>query len=216
MKISDVMTRDVRTVSPGTPLKEAAAVLARNGISGLPVVDADGVVVGVLSEADILVKESGPPPRHAGLLAWLLEPSDPSLPAKLEARTAGEAMTSPALTIGPGRPVRDAASHMLEDGVNRLPVVDETGRLVGIVTRADLVRAFTRSDEEIREEIESDVLRRTLWINDPAAIRVTVEGGAVTLAGSVPTATDAELLPRFVQRVPGVVGVTSELTHEEL
>lgn len=215
MKISDVMTRDVRTVTPETPLKEAAALLAREGISGLPVVDADGAVLGVLSEADILVKESGPQPAHHGLLAWLLEPVDPALPAKLEATSAGEAMSSPALTIAPERPLREAATRMLEQGVNRLPVVDDEGRLVGIVSRGDLVRAFTRGDEEIRREIEEEVLRRVLWLDDPSAIRVTVTGGAVRLEGAVASASDAELLPRFVQRVPGVVQVTSELTHAE-
>ena len=212
MKISDLMTRDVSTVTPATPLKEAATVLAGRGISGLPVVDPDGQVVGVLSEADVMVKQSGPREQHGGLFAWLVEPSD-SLPAKLEATTAGEAMTAPAVTISPERPVREAAARMLEAGINRLPVVDEEGRLVGILSRGDLVRAFTRSDEEIRREIEADVLRRTLWIEDPSAIRVTVENGVVTLQGAVASASDAELLPRFVQRVPGVVRVSAELTH---
>jgi CBS domain-containing protein len=207
------MTRDVSTVTPATPLKEAAAVLARRGISGLPVVDADGLVVGVLSEADVVVKQSGPREQHGGLFAWLVEPPDPTLPAKLEATTAGEAMTSPAVTIAPERPVRDAAVRMLDADVNRLPVVDGDGRLVGIVSRGDLVRAFTRSDDEIRREIEGDVLRRTLWIDDPSAIRVSVENGIVKLEGSVATEADAELLPRFVQQVPGVVSVTAELRH---
>jgi CBS domain-containing protein len=213
MKISDLMTRDVSTVTPATPLKEAAAVLARRGISGLPVVDADGLVVGVLSEADVVVKQSGPREQHGGLFAWLVEPPDPTLPAKLEATTAGEAMTSPAVTIAPERPVRDAAVRMLDADVNRLPVVDGDGRLVGVVSRGDLVRAFTRSDDEIRREIEGDVLRRTLWIDDPSAIRVSVENGIVKLEGSVATEADAELLPRFVQQVPGVVSVTAELRH---
>lgn len=213
MKIRDLMTRDVSTVTPETPLKEAAAVLARRGISGLPVVDPDGQVVGVLSEADVMVKQSGPREHHGGLFAWLVEPSDPTLPAKLEATTAGEAMTAPAVTISPERPVREAAVRMLEMDVNRLPVIDKAGRLVGIVSRGDLVRAFTRSDEEIRREIEADVLRRALWIEDPSSIRVTVENGVVTLEGAVANASDAELLPRFVQRVPGVVSVNAELTH---
>jgi osmotically-inducible protein OsmY len=102
---------------------------------------------------------------------------------------------------------------MLDADVNRLPVVDGDGRLVGIVSRGDLVRAFTRSDDEIRREIEGDVLRRTLWIDDPSAIRVSVENGIVKLEGSVATEADAELLPRFVQQVPGVVSVTAELRH---
>jgi osmotically-inducible protein OsmY len=92
---------------------------------------------------------------------------------------------------------------------------DAAGGLVGIDSRGDIVRGFPRGDEEIRHEIESEVLRRTLWIDDPAAIRVTVENGVVTLKGAVSTESDAELLPRFVQQVPGVVSVTTELKHQK-
>jgi len=213
VRIADVMTRNVITVRPETTLKEAAGLLARTGISGMPVVDGTGAVVGVFSEADILFKERGER-TEGGLLRWLLEPSATWEDAKLEAQTVGEAMTAPALTIEPDRPVREAAARMIAEGVNRLPVVDGAAQLVGIVTRADLVRAFTRSDEEIAKEIETDIVRRTLWI-DPGNIQVRVENGAVTLDGQVETATDAELLPVFVQRVPGVVAVESNVTHRE-
>lgn len=211
MKIRELMTRDVLTVSPETSLKEAAAILGRNGISGLVVVDAAGAVVGVLSEADILLKEGGERTTHTGILGWLFETGASDLEHKLAARTAGEAMTAPALTIGPDRPVHEAAARMIEDGVNRLPVVDD-GKLVGIVTRADLVRAFTRTDEDVAREIRDEIVRRTLWL-DPDVVGVTVEDGNVTLAGEVETATDAELLPVFAERVPGVVSVRSELTY---
>lgn len=213
MKIKDVMTRDVITVGPETPLKEAAAILGRKGISGLVVVDGDGAIVGVLSEADILVKESGERVTHTGILGWLFETGASELEAKLAAHTVGEAMTAPALTIGPERPVHAAAARMIEDGVNRLPVVED-GKLVGIVTRADLVRAFTRTDGEIADEIRNEIVERTLWIA-PEAVQIGVEGGNVTLAGQVETATDAELLPVFVERVPGVVSVSSELTFRD-
>lgn len=213
MKIKDVMTRDVITVRPETPLKEAAAILAQNGISGLAVVNGDGAVVGVLSEADILFKEGGERSAHTGLLGWLFETGGSALEQKLAARTAGEAMTAPALTIGPERPVHEAATRMIEDGVNRLPVI-EHGQLVGIVSRADLVRAFTRSDGEIADEIRNEIVKRTLWMA-PDAVEITVESGDVMLAGEVETATDAELLPVFVQRVPGVVSVSSELTYRD-
>src|SRR3990172_6043670 len=146
MKIKDVMTRDVITVGPETPLKEAAVILGRNGISGLVVVDGDGAVVGVLSEADILLKEGGERSAHTGLFGWLFETGGAALEQKLAARTAGEAMTAPALTIGPERPLHEAAARMIEDGVNRLPVLED-GKLVGIVSRADLVGAFPRTDE---------------------------------------------------------------------
>jgi osmotically-inducible protein OsmY len=98
---------------------------------------------------------------------------------------------------------------MLEQGVNRLPVVTD-GRLVGIVTRADLVRAFVRSDSELEREIRIEVLQRALWIPD-GMVEVSVVEGAVTLSGVVETETDADVLVRLVQRVPGVVSVASEV-----
>jgi CBS-domain-containing membrane protein len=104
---------------------------------------------------------------------------------------------------------------MINEAVNRLPVVDEDRRLIGIVTRADLVRAFVRSDEEIAKEIREDVLRRALWI-EPDSVRVVVEDGEVRLSGEVETKADAELIPSFVQRVPGVVSVLSKLRWPEV
>jgi CBS domain-containing protein len=209
MKVRDLMTRDVVTVTPATTLKDAAALLVERRISGMPVVDDDGGVVGVLSEADVLMKEGGEPKRE-GMLGWLFEPND-SLRDKLAARVVGEAMTAPPLTIGPEAPAHRAAARMVEEGINRLPVVDEAGRMVGIVTRADLVRAFTRTDEEILDEIRNDILRRTLWL-EPGAVQVRVDDGAVELTGEVETKTDAELLPLLVERIPGVVSVQAHLS----
>ncbi len=210
MKITDVMTTDVVTVDPEASLKDVAALLAEHRVSGLPVVDADGQVVGVISEADILFKEVGEKGPQ-GVIAWLLEPGGD---AKLEARTAGEAMTSPARTIGPKRPVAEAAKRMLEEAVNRFPVVDDDGKLLGIVTRADLVRAFVRSDETIATEIREDVVLKTLWIA-PEALDISVEKGVVKLAGHVESKTDAELIEAFARRVPGTVSVESHLSWEE-
>jgi CBS domain-containing protein len=210
MKVKDVMTTAVLTVRADTPLKEAAALMAERGISGLPVVDLGGQVVGVLSERDILFKETGQTPRRPFVDRLLsLPPSE--LEAKIVAGTAGEAMTAPALTIGPRRPLTEAAGTMIEQGVKRLPVVDDAGNLVGIVTRADLVRAFVRSDEAIAKEIRDDVIRRSLWI-EPDHVQVVVEAGEVRLTGEVDTKAEAELVPEFVQRVPGVVSVLSKLS----
>jgi CBS domain-containing protein len=210
MKVNDVMTRTVLTVRPEMTLKHAAALLAEHKISGLPVVDPHGRVVGVLSEGDILFKEAGRSPKRPFVDRLLsLPPSERE--AKLAARTVGEAMTAPALTIGPGRPLSMAAAMMLDEGVKRLPVVDVLGTLVGIVTRADLVRAFVRSDEAIELEIREDVIRRSLWIESDL-IEVSVRSGEVKLAGQVETKAEAELVPEFVQRVPGVVSVLSKLS----
>ena len=211
MKIKEVMTEDVLTVPTGKTLKETAQLLADTGISGLPVTDDDGKVIGVISEADILFKERSPERRRGGSFAWLFFPDMVENEAKLDARTAGEAMSSPAVTIGPDRPVGEAAARMLDDAVNRLPVIDEEGKLVGIVTRADLVRAFTRSDSEIEMEIRKELISRTFWLQ-PTDLEVVVIAGEVTVGGEVDTKSDAELLPELIAQVPGVVSVDSKLT----
>lgn len=206
MHIEHLMTRDVLTVAPETSLKEVARLLVEHRVSGLPVVE-DGRVVGVVSEADILFKEQGAANESTGPFAWLSRSGATN--AKLSAVTAGEAMTSPALTIDVGGTAAAAARLMIEQGVNRLPVTSG-GELVGIVTRADLVRAFTRNDEEIAREISEDVIFRTLWVS-PDRVQVTVTDGKVLLKGGVDTRTEAELIAAYVRRVPGVVDVESTL-----
>ena len=205
MKVSDVMTTDVVTVPLDAPLRRVAELLVEHRVSGLPVCDTDGSVVGVVSEHDLLFKESGPIPRPGGHFWWLRDERDYAELAKPDARTAGEAMTEPAITIAGHRPVAAAARLMVEQRINRLPVV-RGDELVGIVTRADLVRVLTRSDEELRREIAEDVLRRTLWLTSDE-IHVEVADGAVTVRGAVDNETDAELIEHFVARVPGVVSV---------
>ena len=211
MKVKDLMTRDVLSVAPDTSLKQVAATLVEHDISGLPVCDADGHVVGVVSEADILYKESGEPRRRSGgALAWLVDATSYESVLKSTARTAGETMGTPPITIGPMRPVADAARLMIEHGVNRLPVVEDE-RLVGIITRADLVRAFKRSDAEIERELREDLIERTLWIPSEG-VEIDVENGEVAFEGLVETRSDAQLIERLAGRVPGVVSVRSSLT----
>jgi CBS domain-containing protein len=129
---------------------------------------------------------------------------------RLVPRTASEAMTTPAVVVSPITDVSRAARLMLEEGVNRLPVVERTN-LVGIVTRADLVRAFHRSDDEIEREIREDVLRRILWL-DPSQLQISVDGGEVVIAGSVENRSAAELVDAYVRSVPGVVSAVASLT----
>lgn len=212
MRVESVMTRDVVTVAPQTPLKEVARLLVERGISGVPVCDAAGRVLGVVSEGDILFKEEGAEAVEPRGLRRLLHADDATI--KALARTAEEAMTSPAVTIAPTRRVDEAARTMVDRRVNRLPVV-AGDRLVGIVTRADLVAAFIRPDEQIRREIAEDVLLRTLWI-DPQPIEVAVANGEVSIRGRVATASEAELIATYVGRVPGVVDVdVSELAWRD-
>jgi CBS domain-containing protein len=208
MKVCDLMTNEVATVTPTTSLRNAAVFLAEKGISGMPVVNDANEVVGVLSEADIVVKAGGEVARNR-LLGWLLDPNL-DLDDKIRAETVDDAMTAPPVTISSKRPVFEAARLMVAENVNRLPVVDK-GKLVGIVTRADIVRAFTRSDAELVDEIRGDILRRTFWL-EPGHVTVNVVDGHVTLRGEVETETDQELLPHFVARVPGVISVDADLS----
>jgi CBS domain-containing protein len=211
MRVRDLMTTDVLTIGPEAPIRDVAAILVEHRISGVPVCSIEGHVLGVVSEGDILYKEHDPREAHAGgPLGWIVDGS-PNFAGyrKAAALTSGKAMTSPAVTIAPGATVADAARVMSERSVNRLPVVDE-GELVGIVTRADLVRAFIRSDDEIASEIRDDVLERTLWVED-GRVAVEATGGTVLLSGALDRRSDVELLERLVRRVPGVVAVASSV-----
>lgn len=208
MKIERLMSWDVVTVAPETPLKDAAALLSEKHISGVPVCAGDGTVLGVLSEADVLRTEQGIGPDVGGRLRWFFRRLDDEID-KLGARTAGEAMTAPALTIGPREPASAAARFMVTYGINRLPVVAD-GKLVGIITRADLVRAFHRTDEEIADEIRDDVLRGDLWI-EPESLRLKVEDGVVTVSGPIETDLVLETVLHGIRRVPGVVDIHSQL-----
>jgi CBS domain-containing protein len=209
MRVRDVMTTDVATVAPDTDLRDVAALLVQKRISGVPVVE-QGRVIGVVSERDILFKERPSAGVSRGVLAWLMDEGD--LMLKIDAKTVQEAMTGPAVTIGPDRSVADAATLMLNEGVSRLPVVQGT-ELVGIVTRHDLVRAFARADEEIWQEIESDSLIRSYW-RRPGDYDIAVERGHVTLTGKVNSKKQANEIEAFVDCVPGVVGMTSHLHWE--
>lgn len=210
MRVHELMTTDVVTATPDTALKDAARELAERGISGLPVVDADRHVLGVLSEADILAKEIDGAHRGSALQRFL---EGAPTTERFHALTVGEAMSAPAITIEASRPVTEAAAAMLADGINRLPVVDAEARLVGVVTRADLVRAFARDDETIRAEIDR-VLRHDLWL-DPAGIAIDVSHGVVTLSGTVESEADARVVQVFARRVPGVVEVSSTLRYPD-
>lgn len=210
MKVRDLMQSDVRTTRPDESLKNVARTLVENRISGMPVCDAEGKVVGVVSEGDILFKERGRPDQRSAPLGWLLDGGSHTDLKKATARTVGDAMTAPAVTIPPSSSATAAARLMIEQGVNRLPVVMQDGRVVGIVTRADLVRAFTRPDAEIAMEIQTDILERVLWA-EPSAVAISVREGEVEVAGELETSTDVAIFEKLVGRVPGVVSVQSSV-----
>jgi len=212
MKVEQLMQKDVVTVAPDASLKAVASALVEHRISGVPVCDEEGRVLGVVSEGDILYKERGRIERPGGPLAWLVDGTRDAEVTKSWAKTAREAMTAPAITIAPGRAAAEAARLMIEKRINRLVVVDRHEKLVGIVTRADLVRAFTRSDVEIAEEIRDDVLRRVLWV-EPETITIAVRNGEVELGGELERRIDADVLVSLVEKIPGVVAVRSNVTH---
>jgi CBS domain-containing protein len=206
-KVSDVMTTPVVTVREETPYAEVIGELAKHKISAVPVQDAYGRVLGVVSEADLLHKVEfiGEPPRA---FEW---GSRKANRAKAHASTAGELMTSPAVTVQPQSSVVVAAKLMQEEQIKRLPVIDELGRLVGIVSRNDLLRMYQRPDTELRDEVVQDVLRRMLWI-DPDKVGVDVADGVVILDGEVDRKTTAEIAVHITRSVPGVIDVVDRLT----
>jgi CBS domain-containing protein len=212
MTVRDVMTRSVVSVRRSTPLKRVAQILVEHGISGVPVVDTDGTVLGVVSEADLLVKEQGAEAIHHRPLARLFGESAGARDqlVKLGAVTAAEAMTGPAVTIAPDRPIHEAAATMTRLHVNRLPVVDD-GRLIGIVSRTDLVRAYVRPDDELADAIRHDVILKMLWL-DPALFTVAVTDGIATIGGHVERHSTAAMLERSLSMVPGIVGVNASVT----
>jgi CBS domain-containing protein len=210
MHVQQLMTTPVLSIGPEASLKDVAEIFVERGISGVPVCDAENHVIGVISEGDILYKEHDPTTGgRGGALAWLARGQTPAV-VKATAMTVRQAMTSPAITVSPWSSVSEAARLMTERGINRVPVV-KGEELVGIVTRTDLVRAFTRSDEEIENEFRDEILEDTLWL-DRDAVEIDVKRGAVKLSGTLETRSDAVLVERMTGRIPGVVSVSSAMT----
>jgi CBS domain-containing protein len=205
--VDKVMTRKVVTASPSTGYKELARRMTEHAISAIPVVDLvgnEGRLVGIVSEDDLLAKKGPDPWRY-------LEARSRGDEARAEALTAAELMTSPAITVRAGDSLAHTARLMHRKRVKRLPVLDSKGRLVGIVSRGDLVTAFLRSDVSIKQEVRDEVLVRTLHL-DPAAVEVTVDEGVVKLKGELESKRLIAVLRRLVRGMEGVVGVEDRLT----
>lgn len=207
--VGDLMTHTVVRVRPDTPFKTIAELFAEHDITAVPVVDDSGRPVGVVSEADLLRRESNQP-DPAGLLAVLDTPGE-ELPPSV-ATTASGLMTAPAIVAHPEWSVVEAARVMDRGRIKRLPVVDETGTLVGIVSRSDLLRVFLRRDSLIREEISGDILERAMGIG-PDEVSVRVDDGRVLLRGTVDRRSLVDVLVRLSEAVDGVVGVSAELDY---
>jgi CBS domain-containing protein len=210
-KVMDVMTRTVVAVHTGTPFKEIAATLRDRRVSAFPVLDDAGTVIGVVSEADLIAKEAleSGYETHPGPPSGLLHQRDLE---KARAATAGELMSRPPVTVRPDDLVSHAAHLMHDRRVKRLPVVDADGRLVGIISRTDVLSVFGRSDQDIHREITQDVLLRR-FRTYPASFTVTVKDGIVTLAGSPQTAALGQDIVAAVRHLEGVVAVRDRLSY---
>ncbi len=221
-KVRDVMTREVASVNGSTPFRDIAEVLVAHEVSAVPVVDGEGHVIGVVSEADLLRKEEfreqyyreGYRPPLLARLRDLAARPGAGAEEKALGETAAELMTAPAITIRPYTSVVSAARVMAERGIKRLPVVDDEGRLEGVVSRHDLVKVFAQSDDEIAREIREEILDDALWA-DTSGVDVQVNDGVVTLGGTMPRPADARILVRMVERVNGVLDVIDMLTWQE-
>jgi len=194
--VGQVMTGEVVQAHRTTPFKDVVRLLDRHRVSGLPVVDEDDKVVGVVSGTDLVRAQA----RHSG-----------EIPAG--AVTAQDFMSSPAITVHPEQSVPDAARLMERRGVERLPVVDEEDRLIGIATRRDLLRVFLRTDDGIRRQVTEEVVAGGLGLL-PGAVRVCVRDGVVTLDGRVRLRSQVPEAVHTVWRLEGVVGVVNGLTFD--
>jgi CBS-domain-containing membrane protein len=205
-RVKDVMTTDVVSVRETAEYKDIVAVLRGLHVSALPVLDEDGRLAGVVSEADLLLKEVG----QEALGGYLISSGRRGERAKAAGVTAAELMTTPAVTTGPDDSLADAARLMHDRHVKRLPVVDQAGRLAGIVSRVDLLSVFDRPDSEIGAAVRKDIIARDFAL-DPDAFDVQVASGIVTITGQVETQAVARHLLEALRHAEGVVGVRSRL-----
>jgi CBS domain-containing protein len=207
MRVEDLMTTEVVTVKEDTPLKDAARLMAGRAISGLPVVDDDDRVVGMLTEADFVERTSNQ--ERAGLVRMLFERDS----RRLKADSVGGAMSRNVVCIEPQASHSQAARVMDRKVVKRLPVVDEDGHLLGIISRSDILSVFARPDDAIEGEIRHRIIGQVLALESDA-VSVSVDEGRVELEGLVPAKTEAQLLADLVPSVDGVISVDSRVRYQ--
>jgi CBS domain-containing protein len=209
--VKDVMTTNVIWVRKDASVKEIAAALREHRLSAFPVLDGKAKVIGVVSESDMLTKEAliGEQDSLRGDITAILHHKDEK---KAHGITAGDLMTGTPVTVAPEATVEHAARLMYKHRVKQLPVGDASGHLVGIVSWADVLAVFGRSDEEIRKEITDDVILYE-FLDNRRALTVTVKDGVVTLQGAPETNTTGHAIVRRVRHVPGVVAVRDRLYY---
>ncbi len=203
--VKDVMTTRVIWVRKDAPFRELAAALRRHRVSAFPVLGEGDKVIGVVSEADMLTKEAVDP----GVISGILHHRDAE---KARGTTAGDLMTAAVVAVAPDDTVEHAAQLMYSRKVKRLPVIDAGGRLVGIISRADVLAVFDRADEDIRKEVIDEVLLGEFLV-DPKAFDVKVGSGIVTLTGMPETNEVGHEIVAQVRHVQGVVAVRDRLSY---
>jgi CBS domain-containing protein len=208
--VRDVMSTHVIAVRQSAPYKEMAAMLHEQRVSAFPVIDEHNKVIGLVSEADLLTKEAleGTVPRTLQTL------TRQRVRTQVNAVTAADLMTKPPVTIGPDEPVIHAARLMFNQQVKRLPVTSDDGTLIGIVTRADVLKVYNRPDAEIRQQVTQDLILGT-FLSDPDRFTVTVKDGIVTIEGSPETTTVGLDIIDAIRHTEGVVSVRDRLSYPQ-
>ena len=213
MKVANVMSTTVVTVSPDTPWKLVAERMLDANVSGVPVVDEDGYLVGLVTEADLISRPAFGTGRQRKLDVLMhIVAGDIRWEGKGHGLTADDIMTTNVVTATPDEDVRIAARRMLERKVKRLPVIDN-GRVVGIVSRRDLLWVFHRDDRDIANEL-AEKLASVRYAPEEHAVMFTVSDGVVTLRGTVADESDRPVVEGLTWRIPGVVHVVDEVTSE--
>ena len=206
--VADVMTTRVHVASPETPFKHLVRLIEENRISAVPIVDHNGIPIGVVSESDLLFKE-----RRGELTSDLLHPRRRrNERAKAEGLVASDVMTSPPITVRSDSRLVEAARLTQERNVRRLIVVDGRGKISGIVSRSDLLQVFLRSDEDLLEDIVENLIP-PLMLALQQPIVVDVHDNVVTLRGEVDRKSDVEILGRLTKELDGVVDVVNRLSY---
>ena len=211
MRVRDVMTRRVVAVMPNTPFRDVAELMLHHEIGAIPVIDDTGDLIGLITEADLITKQAyGDRRRH--LLGGLPGVAEHEARGMLRSRahTAREVMSAPVETAVPDDALRDVALRMVENRLRHLVVVDGARRMVGIVSRRDLLRVFDRTDEEIAAEVRNDLARSGHLAGGD--VSVAVDGGVVTLDGRIRELAEIPVMCRLAWLVPGVVDVVHHLT----
>lgn len=208
--VKDVMTTSVVALRERARYKDIVTAMRQQRVSACPVLDEAGRVTGVVSEADLLLKEVGPEP-FTGPGRSLRASGRRGERAKAAGVTAAELMSTPPVTISPDASLADAAQLMYDRGVKRLPVVDGAGRLAGIVSRIDVLSVFTRPDDQIRDDVMRKVIAGKFAL-DPDAFDVTVASGIITVTGQVEDRAVARHLIGAVRHLEGVIGVRDRVS----